>query len=225
MSDIDGVYTADPRIVENAARLDELDHDTMVALGRHGARVLHPECVEYASRHQVALFAKATLGPRDDTGTIIRQNPARPACPVLAIAHRKQVVQITLGAGHDPAELFDAMASAGIFPTSLEADGRGARALVGLDDAHRRELLARRLNERFGEGVSIDNQGGTVTLVGPGLGEEAALIKKAWALVRSVGEGRADLRLGPMALTWTVATQDVEEVVRKSHREFIENWS
>ena len=64
MSDIDGVYTADPRIVENAARLDELDHDTMVALARHGARVLHPECVEYASRHQVALFAKATLGPR-----------------------------------------------------------------------------------------------------------------------------------------------------------------
>jgi aspartate kinase len=225
MSDIDGVYTADPRIVENAARLDQLDHETMIALARHGARILHPECVEYASRHQVALFAKATLGPRDDKGTIIRQNPTRPDCPVVAIAHRKQVVQIMLGAEHDAAELWGAMAGAGIAPTSLEADERGAVALVCLDDAHRRELLTRRLRERFGEGVSIDDQGGTVTFVGPGLGEEAALVKQAWALIRSIGQGRADLRLGPMSLTWTVATQDVEDVLQQSHREFIENWS
>ena len=70
-SDVDGVYTADPRVVLDARKLDELSGAEMLAMAQHGAKVLHDEAVIYAQRHQIALYAKKS---HDDnsTGTYIR---------------------------------------------------------------------------------------------------------------------------------------------------------
>lgn len=225
MSDVDGVYTADPRIVESASRLDDIDHETMIALARHGARVLHPECVEYAALHGVALFAKASFGPQDDKGTIIRKNPARPYRPVVAIAHRERVATVRVTGAGALTELLDAMSSAGCFASTLESTGSGIRAVVPLDDAHRLPLLTKSLEAAFGARVSITDTQGTVSLIGPGLGEEPDLIKRAWTLLNGIGRGDAELTLSPMAMTWQVDCDRVVEGVQRCHKEWLENWS
>ena len=225
MSDVDGVYTSDPRIVKEASRLDAIDHDAMIALARHGARVLHPECVEYASRHGVALFAKATFGPRDDKGTVIRQNPTAPDRPVVAIAHRSKVAEVRVDGGHDSAVLIDTMAAAGAYPIFAALERQRASAVVSLDDAHRLELLKERLTHAFGERVTVEDQRGTVSFIGPGLGSETALLKQSWTLAKQIAGERADCSLAPMSLCWTLPTEHVEEFVRRSHKELIENWS
>jgi aspartate kinase len=61
-SDVDGVYTADPRVVEASRLLESIGHDEMLELAAHGARVLHPEAVEFARRAGIALWARATDG-------------------------------------------------------------------------------------------------------------------------------------------------------------------
>lgn len=70
-SDVDGVYTGDPRIILDAQKLDELSASEMLILAQHGAKVLHDEAIAYARKHQVALYAKATQKP-DSPGTLIR---------------------------------------------------------------------------------------------------------------------------------------------------------
>ncbi|MEZ4269268.1 MAG: aspartate kinase [Myxococcota bacterium] len=221
-SDVDGVYTADPRIVTDAARLDSLDHDAMVALARHGSRVLNQDCVEYASRHGVAIFAKSTFGPRDDTGTVVRVNPGVEASPVTAIAHRLRLGEITLAADRDPGELLDAMDRHGAYAEAL--DGGGDRPLnlsFPLDDAHRLEALGARLRELFGDAVTLRTDRGSVTVVGHGLGDEPTLLRRVVATARDLCGGTPPLRLGPLAVTLTVAEAQVADLVRRLHAELL----
>ena len=225
MSDVDGVYTSDPRIVEDASRLDAIDHEEMVALARHGARVLHPECVEYASRHKVALFAKATFGPRDDKGTVVRQNPTSPDRPVLAIAHRKNIVEVTVSGGQDGGALVEKLAEAGIFPTLAEFQSDKAIVWIPPDDAHRLSAVESELVEAFGDRVRIGHDHGTVTLIGHGLGAETDVIRRCWAIAERLIGGDVHCVLGPMAISWKIPEQHVEQFVQLTHDELIENWS
>ena len=57
-SDVDGVYTADPKVVLDAQKLDELTSAQMLEMAQHGAKVLHDEAILYAHRHQISLYAK-----------------------------------------------------------------------------------------------------------------------------------------------------------------------
>lgn len=221
-SDVDGVYTADPRIVSDAVRLDSLDHDAMIALARHGSRVLNQDCVEYASRHGVAIFAKSTFGPRDDTGTVVRVNPGVEASPVTAIAHRMRLGELTLATHGDPAALLDVMDRHGAYAESL--DGGGDRPLTlafPLDDAHRLDALQSQLTEAFGDTLTLRTDRGSVTVVGHGLGDEPTLLRGIIATARGVCGETPPLRLGPLAVTLTVAETRVAALVARLHAELL----
>ena len=70
-SDVDGVYSADPKIVLDAQKLDELSSSEMLEMAQHGAKVLHDEAILYAHRHQIALYAKKSHTD-NSAGTYIR---------------------------------------------------------------------------------------------------------------------------------------------------------
>ena len=218
-SDVDGVYTADPRVVVDARRLPSLSHDEMVALARSGSRVLNKDCVELASRWGVALFAKATCAPRDDTGTVVRTNPTPEPRVVTALGHRARVLEISVVGESAPERLWELLAEAGAFAHTLEHDdcGQGLSAHLPLEDAHRVEHLERDLRATYGERVELRRDRGTVTVVGPGLGEEPAVLSAAMAVVREVAEGPVRSRLGSLELTFTLASARVEPAVRRLH--------
>ena len=217
-SDVDGVYTADPRVVADATRLDELTHEEMIALARSGAKVLNQDCVEYASHHGVAIFAKSTFGPRDDAGTVVRVNPAAAPRPVSALAHRKMVLETTLRPGHDAAALVDILEHAGAMPHALVGGGRDPlRAIIPIDDAHRLGTLRARLVERFGAEVEIRDDRGTVTAVGPGLCESPHVVKLAATIVTELAGDDHQVVLGPLELSFILPSAVVEEAVRRLH--------
>jgi aspartate kinase len=219
-SDVDGVYTADPRIVSDARRLDEVTPDEMLALARHGARVLNQDCVQYASRHGVAVFAKATFGPRDDAGTVVRTNAAREPRPVTAIAHRTAVAELTLAPGGDVAALLSAMTACGAFPTTLEGGGPSAPATVALalEDSHRLGQLRGRLEAELGDRLTWRQDRGTVTAIGHGLGEEPGVLQAALSIGRELTGGPVPACLGPLALTLTLPSPVVDEAVARLHQ-------
>ena len=70
-SDVDGIYSADPKVVIDAKKLDEITSSDMMAMAQHGAKVLHDEAVAYARRHQIALHAKKSHSD-GLTGTYVR---------------------------------------------------------------------------------------------------------------------------------------------------------
>ncbi len=224
LSDVDGVYSADPRIVDSAERLDSLNHDEMLALARHGARVLNQDCVEYASRHGVAIFAKATFGPKDDTGTVVRVNPGREPSVVTAIAHRTHLCELTLSAAGDAQRLLEDLTSAGATPETCEGGGElPLRITFPLDDTHGLEALCERLQRTHGDDLSIRTDRGSVTVVGHGLGEEPTLLRRSLSIASAAAGQPVPLQLGPLALTMIVPSDAVTETVRSLHAELIDS--
>jgi len=92
-SDIEAVYTADPKVVLDARRLTELSYEEMLELSRHGARVLNADAVEFARRAGIAVFTKSTFEP-DREGSVVRVNPPLEHRPVLGVTGRKGVVAV-----------------------------------------------------------------------------------------------------------------------------------
>ncbi len=211
-SDVDGVYTADPRVVVDARRLAALDHDEMIALARSGARVLNQDCVEYASRKGVAIFAKATFGPKDDTGTVVRRNPGVEHGAVTAIAHRERIACVGWSADVQLARVIEELELAGAFPSAIA----GSKATIPLEDAHGIDTLRGRLGAAFGGSATLDLTRGTVTAVGSGLGEEPALLRQMLAVARELTED-AELALGPLTATLTVPGEAVKPLVKRLH--------
>jgi aspartate kinase len=221
-SDVDGVYTADPRVVSDARRLDALDHDAMVALARHGSRVLNQDCVEYASRQGVAIFAKSTFGPRDDSGTVVRVNPGADAPPVTAIAHRARLGELTLASGRDTGELLHVMDQHGAYAESLDGGGdRPLHVAFPLDDAHRLEALQVGVRAAFGADVAMRIDRGSVTVVGHGLGDEPTLLRRIILTARDLCGTAPPVRLGPLAATLTVDEAHVAPLVRALHADLL----
>src|SRR5688572_21283331 len=92
-SDVDGVYSADPRVVDAPRLLDAISHEEMLELALHGAKVLHADAVEFARRSGISLFARATA--KDGGGTRIDAVGARPADrAAAAVTGQKRLVRV-----------------------------------------------------------------------------------------------------------------------------------
>ncbi len=221
-SDVDGVYSADPRLAPAAERIPELSHDAMIALARAGSKVLNQDCVEHAARNGVAIFAKATFGPRDDTGTVVRTNPAKEPRVLTAIAHRDKVLEIDLPAGHEPGALLEVLTQVNALPhTVMGGHRRPIWAQLPPENCHRPDVLKERLAQRFGEAATLRDDRGSVTLVGPGLGEAPDVTLRASGIIREL-TGEAEMVLGPLELAFIVPRAIVPEAVKRLHAALFE---
>lgn len=118
-TDVDGVFSADPRIVPSARRLDTVTYEEMLELAACGAKVLHLRCVEYGRRSGVPIHVRSSFSPRP--GTLVSGSmedlPMEQAI-ISGVAHDRSEAKITVvGVPDTPgkaAEIFEAVASAGI---------------------------------------------------------------------------------------------------------------
>lgn len=93
-TDVDGVYTADPRVVKNARKMDEITYDEMLELASFGAGVLHNRSVEMAKKYGVQLVVRSSLNEHE--GTIVREDVKMEKMLVSRVACDKNVTQIAL---------------------------------------------------------------------------------------------------------------------------------
>lgn len=89
LSDVDGVYTADPNVVDGARRISEISYDDMCELAAFGATVLKEEAVRFAERHSIALNVRESTS--ETGGTIVLKNPGGPCPPVTGLSLLKDV--------------------------------------------------------------------------------------------------------------------------------------
>src|SRR5437762_1593720 len=100
-SDVDGVYTADPRVVPAATRIGTLSYEETQELAESGARVLNAQAVEFAKEKGIALYARATSSPLpgadpSSDGTVVRRHPPRMPGTVVGVASEKDVLQFEM---------------------------------------------------------------------------------------------------------------------------------
>src|SRR6476619_3619198 len=96
-SDVDGVYTADPRVVPAARRIGALSYEETQEMAEAGAKVLNAQAVEFAKDKGIAIYARATAGPLPGVdasvdGTVVRKSPPRMPGTVVGVASEKDVI-------------------------------------------------------------------------------------------------------------------------------------
>lgn len=112
-TDVDGVYTTDPRVVKNARKLDEISYDEMLELAHLGAAVLHPRAVEYAKHYNVQLVVRSSF--TNNSGTSVKEEAVmEQGVAVRGIAFEKSVSRISINGVLDQpgilANVFNALA-------------------------------------------------------------------------------------------------------------------
>ncbi|HEY3355025.1 MAG TPA: aspartate kinase [Polyangia bacterium] len=218
-SDVDGVWTADPRVVPGARKLDDVSYEEMQTLAEHGAKVLNPQAVEWARRAKIAIFARKTNGT--GSGTVVVGAPKDQR--VVGVTSQRGLVRLTLRADADPAALLDLLAGDGVALGAFRGQpGAGVTCTFARDDLPDFGRLRARLAAALGPALTVEEDLGSVSVVGWGAGADAAVVGRALALARGAGIALRGLATVPLCITLHCAGDVVDDLTRALHREFIE---
>jgi aspartate kinase len=210
-SDVDGVFSADPRVVPEARKLEALDYGTMQELASAGARVLNAQAVEFARNAGIVLLARSTHGA--GTGSRIGPEPA----PVRAVASDTEIRVLEVAEARLEAALARLAEDEVRLRLVAGTHGGGGRLLlvVPLQDVHGVEAFDESLR---GLGAEPRPGLGTVTLAGPGVGTDSALLARCLSAAVALGIEVRAVHGSPLQLTFVVDAARVGELARELHR-------
>jgi aspartate kinase len=213
-SDVDGVYTADPRIVPEAHRLDSISYEEMQELAEHGAKVLNAQAVEWARRSGIHIYARATHA--DGGGTRVgAEGSGREAC---GVATASGLIRLRLKT--DAISLGSVLSDAEVPLWRLADDGKGAIALFGIDNLPDWPGLSRSLRERFGSLLEVEEEIAAVSVVGTALGN-ASLAARALGEAEHLGVQILGIDTSPLRITLLTSPKDAAGLARQLHTIFL----
>jgi aspartate kinase len=232
-SDVDGIYSADPRVVVDAIRIDQLCYEEMQELSRQGARVLNAQAVEFARRNQIAIYARSTFGAdnhtkveRADDGPKDRLRELN-AYGVTGVTGRKDLLRVMCeGTGCDSCtdDVLGALDRCDVLSSGVEPRRQRFDIVVATENIPNPTEFAAGLEERFSAaGLVVERGLGSVSAVGLGVGDEPAALLLALTTLRSEGIEVFTSFTSREALTCLVALSDVDEAVKCVHERFIAN--
>jgi aspartate kinase len=209
-SDVDGVYTADPRIVANTRRLSELSHEEMQELALAGAKVLNAQAVEFARDRGITIHAKSTF-LEGSQGTAVRRQATR-ELRISGVARDDELLVV-----RGPRTVVTLLHRHGAWPRELWLEGDFVRAIVPLENVHGLSALLAGL--RATPDVTIDEGLAQVAVVGSGVGASAEPLERALA---ALGVTPRAAMVTPLRLAFLVPKAQSADCVRRLHAEFVE---
>ena len=217
-SDVDGVFSADPRLVPEARKLEALGYDEMQELASAGARVLNAQAVEWAKANGIVLHALHAHLP--GTGTRIPGLGAGHA-PVTAVASDADLLLLSTRTEVLPA-LLGFLAERRVRTRFVlgcaEPSTSETLVAVPLADVHGVDALRAELERSFGQTVQAMSGLGTVTVVGSGVGTEPRLLERTLTTAAVLGVRLLAMHTGPLHVTLLVGAADLPELTRALHR-------
>lgn len=235
-TDVDGVYTADPRIVPEARKLDRISYADMAELAWRGAKVMHPRAIELGQLYGVEIVVRSSFN--DNPGTVITGSSpvtsggAMENVQVISgIAHDTDVTRVTLVDA--PAktrtlyEVFGPLAEAGlsvdvIVFENVTADGRGDVSFtVSQKEIDRVESILRPLVARLGgKDVVVHRDLAKVSIVGTGMLNRPGYAAR---MFKTLSDARIEVQMvstSEIQVTCVIARDQAQEAVRRLHRAF-----
>ena len=218
-SDVDGVYTADPRIVGAAELLASISHDEMLELAAQGAKVLHDASVEFARKSGIALYARATS--KDGGGTRIDWSPERER-QVAAVTGQSALIRIKASGGAAVENCLQILEAASIPLTHLDLEGKELRCWFTIADVPDWPAVKARLETVLGAALELGEEG-AVTIVGHGIGGNPGIIVRARQTAIGAGVPLNAVSVSPLRITLWCDRPHVDDLVRALHKAFIES--
>ncbi len=218
-SDVDGVYTADPRVVGAAELLHAISHDEMLELAAQGAKVLHDASVEFARKSGIALYARATN--KDGGGTRIDWSPERER-QVAAVTGQAALVRLRASGGAAVENALQILEAASIPLTHLDLEGKELRAWFTIADVPDWAAVKTKLETVLGSNLELGEEG-AVTMVGHGIGGNPGIIVRARATAIGAGVPLNAVSVSPLRITLWCDRPHVDDLTRALHKAFVES--
>jgi len=214
-TDVEGVYTADPRLVPQARKLHAVSYEEMLEMAASGARVLQVRSVEVARNHHVKLHVRSTFSMED--GTWIREEDERMLEKALisGVTHTRDETLYRVE-GTSPAQLFAVLADAGVNVDTIVRTGSEILFSAPAEDRD----AAREALDGLGLDWSARDDLGKVSVIGAGMKSHPGVAAKAFETLNAAGIELEVVITSPIKIACHVRGEDVERAVVELHRAF-----
>ena len=224
-SDVDGVYSADPRVVPAAHRIDTLSYEETQEMAEAGAKVLNAQAVEFAKEKGIAIYARATAGPLpgpdpSSDGTVVRKSPPRMPGTVVGVASEKDV--IILEGEARAAELVALLHARGVAGKQLHVFADRTTVVISRENLHDEVSLRDALQRRLGGGARLVDGLAAISVVGAGINATYANVGAGAEALAAAGITPAGTATSSFRITWMVPRDRADDAVRTLHARFIE---
>jgi len=228
-TDVEGVFTADPRVEPKARKLHAVSYEEMLELAASGARVLQTRSVEYARRSGMMLHVRSSFS--EDGGTWVKEEDERmEGAMVSGVAHDVGEARVTLSGVPDrpgaAAAVFRAVADEGV-PVDMivQNEARDGRADISFtaptEDLARLRPVVERVSEEVGAlGVDVDDHVAKVSLVGAGIKSDPGVAAEMFAALGAEGINIKMISTSSIRVSCVVRVGDAERAVRALHERF-----
>jgi aspartate kinase len=214
-TDVQGVFTADPRLVPTARKLDVVSFDEMLEMASSGARVMATRSIEVARTHDVRLHVRSTFS--DDDGTWIREEDERMLEKALisAVVHQREETVYRVD-GVSPARLFAALADASVNVDTIVQTGEEIVFSAPVEDKPEAERALESLDVPW----TARDDLGKVSLIGAGMKSHPGVAAKTFATLERSGIEPQVVSTSPIKIACHVARADVDRAVAALHEAF-----
>ena len=233
-TDVDGVFSADPRVVPSAKKLKSVTYDEMLELAASGAKVLHLRCVEYARRYDLPIHVRSSFSTNEGTW-VVKDHPEGDQMEqaiISGIAHDKSEAKITIVGVPDrtgvAARIFQAIADNDINIDMIVQNV--SAAATGLTDisftlpksegAHATQILQKLQGEVGFASILYDDQVGKISLVGAGMRSHPGVTATFFAAMAEAGINIEMISTSEIRISIICRVADLEKGVRAAHTAF-----
>ena len=232
-SDVDGVYTTDPRVVKDARRIGTLSYEETQELAEAGAKVLNAQAVEFAKSAGIAIYARATASalPGNDPasdGTVVRKAAPRTPGSVVGVASERDV--FVLQAAGDAVRLVDLLDARNVVGKQLQwtafaAAGDGVTIVISKENLHDEDHLRRDLEAAFGANARLVDTLGAVSVVGAGINATYKNLRRGTSCLNDAGIAAQGVSTSSFRITWLIDRSRLDDAVRCLHAGLVSSES
>lgn len=227
-TDVDGVYTADPRVVKDARKLEEITYDEMLELASLGAKVLHNRSVEMAKKYGVELVVRSSMSRAE--GTVVKEEVKVEKMLVSGVAADKNIARIAVVGIKDlpgnAFKLFSLLAKKNInVDIILQSIGRDGTKDISFtipfeDKEEAVEVLESHKERLSAERIEVDDHVAKVSLVGAGMQSNSGVASKMFESLFDAGINIKMISTSEIKISLLVDVKDVDDAVRAIHDGF-----
>lgn len=233
-SDVDGVFTADPRIVPTARRIPQLSYEEMLEMAASGTKILHLRCVEYARQYNIPLHVRSSFSQKPGTWIVseVEESKGMEQPIISGVSHDRSEAKITVVGVPDKvgeaATIFKALADAEINidmivqNVSAVSTSRTDISFTVPKDSGKEAIAAlKKVQEKVGyDSLRYDDKIGKVSLIGAGMRSYPGVTARFFDAIAASGTNVEMISTSEIRISVVVVEDQVDAAVRAAHSEF-----
>jgi len=227
-TDVDGVFTADPRVVNDAKLIEEITYEEMLEMASSGAGVLMARSVEFGRRYNIPIIVKSTF--TNNKGTLVKEKTMEEAI-VSGVTHNDKEIKFTLfGVPDQPGiagKFFGALSENGI-NVDMIVQNVSKKSITDISftapadqKADVEEILIKASKDLNADGYDIDENVARVSIIGAGMKSESGVASRMFNTLGSNSINISMISTSPIRVSCVINSKDTKKALESLHKEFI----